>query len=52
MSTTDAFAYLTRGAVDVVTADALKAKLALGRPSPSRWASTRPPPTSTSATPC
>ena len=29
---TDAFAYLTRGAVDVVTADALKAKLALGRP--------------------
>jgi tyrosyl-tRNA synthetase len=28
----DAFAYLTRGAVDVVTADALKAKLALGRP--------------------
>lgn len=32
MSTTDAFAYLTRGAVDVVTADALKAKLALGRP--------------------
>jgi len=30
--TTDAFAYLTKGAVDVVTADALKAKLALGRP--------------------
>jgi tyrosyl-tRNA synthetase len=29
---TDAFAYLTRGAVDVVTPDALKAKLALGRP--------------------
>jgi tyrosyl-tRNA synthetase len=29
---TDAFAHLTRGAVDVVTADALKAKLALGRP--------------------
>jgi len=29
---TDAFATLTRGAVDVVTADALKAKLALGRP--------------------
>jgi tyrosyl-tRNA synthetase len=29
---TDAFVYLTRGAVDVVTADALKAKLALGRP--------------------
>jgi tyrosyl-tRNA synthetase len=28
----DAFAYLTRGAVDVVTADALRAKLALGRP--------------------
>jgi tyrosyl-tRNA synthetase len=28
----DAFARLTRGAVDVVTADALKAKLALGRP--------------------
>jgi tyrosyl-tRNA synthetase len=28
----DAFAYLTKGAVDVVTADALKAKLALGRP--------------------
>ncbi|HYN04111.1 MAG TPA: tyrosine--tRNA ligase [Vicinamibacteria bacterium] len=32
MTATDAFAYLTRGAVDVVTADALKAKLALGRP--------------------
>jgi tyrosyl-tRNA synthetase len=29
---TEAFAYLTRGAVDVVTADALEAKLALGRP--------------------
>jgi tyrosyl-tRNA synthetase len=28
----DAFAYLTKGAVDVVTADALKAKLAIGRP--------------------
>jgi len=28
----DAFAYLTKGAVDVVTPDALKAKLALGRP--------------------
>jgi tyrosyl-tRNA synthetase len=28
----DAFAYLTKGAVDVVTTDALKAKLALGRP--------------------
>jgi len=32
VSATDAFAYLTKGAVDVVTADALKAKLALGRP--------------------
>ena len=32
MSSVDAFAYLTKGAVDVVTADALKAKLALGRP--------------------
>jgi tyrosyl-tRNA synthetase len=32
VTATDAFAYLTRGAVDVVTADALKAKLALGRP--------------------
>jgi tyrosyl-tRNA synthetase len=32
VSATDAFTYLTRGAVDVVTADALKAKLALGRP--------------------
>jgi tyrosyl-tRNA synthetase len=32
VKTTDAFAYLTKGAVDVVTADALKAKLALGRP--------------------
>ncbi len=32
MTATDAFAYLTKGAVDVVTADALKAKLALGRP--------------------
>jgi tyrosyl-tRNA synthetase len=28
----EAFAYLTKGAVDVVTPDALKAKLALGRP--------------------
>jgi tyrosyl-tRNA synthetase len=28
----EAFAYLTKGAVDVVTADSLKAKLALGRP--------------------
>jgi len=32
VSATDAFAYLTKGAVDVVTADALQAKLALGRP--------------------
>jgi tyrosyl-tRNA synthetase len=32
VSATDAFATLTKGAVDVVTADALKAKLALGRP--------------------
>jgi len=32
VTTADAFAYLTKGAVDVVTADALKAKLALGRP--------------------
>ena len=32
MTVTDAFAYLTKGAVDVVTPDALKAKLALGRP--------------------
>ncbi len=32
MKPQEAFAYLTRGAVDVVTADALKAKLALGRP--------------------
>jgi len=32
VTATDAFAYLTRGAVDVVTPDALKAKLALGRP--------------------
>ncbi len=32
MTAADAFAYLTKGAVDVVTADALKAKLALGRP--------------------
>ncbi len=32
MSPDEAFAYLTKGAVDVVTADALKAKLALGRP--------------------
>jgi tyrosyl-tRNA synthetase len=28
----EAFAYVTKGAVDVVTADALRAKLALGRP--------------------
>ena len=32
MNSQEAFAYLTRGAVDVVTADALKAKLALNRP--------------------
>lgn len=32
MTSADAFAYLTKGAVDVVTADALEAKLALGRP--------------------
>jgi tyrosyl-tRNA synthetase len=32
VTTADAFAYLTKGAVDVVTTDALKAKLALGRP--------------------
>jgi tyrosyl-tRNA synthetase len=32
VTVTDAFAYLTKGAVDVVTADAFKAKLALGRP--------------------
>ena len=32
MTATDAFAHLTRGAVDVVTPDALEAKLALGRP--------------------
>jgi len=32
VTATDAFAYLAKGAVDVVTADALKAKLALGRP--------------------
>jgi tyrosyl-tRNA synthetase len=29
---TDAFAYLTKGAVDVVTAESLRAKLATGRP--------------------
>lgn len=29
---TEAFAYLTKGCVDVVTAEALRAKLALGRP--------------------
>jgi tyrosyl-tRNA synthetase len=32
VSPQDAFAYLTKGAVEVVTAEALKAKLALGRP--------------------
>ncbi len=32
MTPGEAFAYLTKGAVDVVTADALRAKLALGRP--------------------
>jgi tyrosyl-tRNA synthetase len=32
VTATDAFAYLTKGAVDIVTPDALKAKLALGRP--------------------
>jgi tyrosyl-tRNA synthetase len=32
VSVSDPFAYLTKGAVDVVTADALKARLALGRP--------------------
>ena len=31
MSTTDAFAYLTKGCVDVVTAEALKAKIARGK---------------------
>jgi tyrosyl-tRNA synthetase len=32
VTVTDPFAYLTKGAVDVVTADAFKAKLARGRP--------------------
>lgn len=32
MSQTDAFEYITKGCVDVVTADSLKAKLATGRP--------------------
>lgn len=32
MSKTDAFAYLTKGCVDIITAEALKAKLAHGRP--------------------
>jgi tyrosyl-tRNA synthetase len=32
LSVDDAFAYLTRGCVDVVTPEALRAKLALGRP--------------------
>jgi tyrosyl-tRNA synthetase len=32
VSTTDAFAYLTKGCVDVVTAEALKAKIARGKP--------------------
>jgi tyrosyl-tRNA synthetase len=32
VSPQEAFAFLTKGAVDVVTAEALKAKLALGRP--------------------
>jgi tyrosyl-tRNA synthetase len=32
MSAPEAFAYLTKGCVDVVTADALRAKLAKGRP--------------------
>jgi tyrosyl-tRNA synthetase len=32
VSVAEAFAYLTKGAVDVVTKDALEAKLALGRP--------------------
>jgi tyrosyl-tRNA synthetase len=32
VSTADAFAYLTRGCVDVVTAESLKAKLARGKP--------------------
>ncbi len=32
MSKTDAFAYLTKGCVDVITAEALKTKLAHGRP--------------------
>ena len=32
MNPSDAFDYLTKGCVDVVTADALRAKLALGRP--------------------
>ena len=32
MNASDAFAYLTKGCVDVVTADSLKAKLARGKP--------------------
>ena len=32
MNPAEAFAYLTKGCVDVVTAEALRAKLALGRP--------------------
>jgi tyrosyl-tRNA synthetase len=32
LNASDAFEYLTKGCVDVVTADALRAKLALGRP--------------------
>jgi len=50
-SPAEAFAYLTKGAVDVVTADALKAKLALGRPLTVKVGFDPTAPTSTSATP-
>jgi len=47
-----AYAYLTKGAVDVVTAEALKAKLALGRPLTVKVGFDPTAPTSTSATRC
>ena len=48
MSSAEAFAYLTKGCVDVVTADGLRAKLARGRPLTVKVGFDPPRPTSTS----
>ena len=52
MNKTDAFDYLTKGCVDVVTAEGLKAKLARGRPLTVKVGFDPTAPTSTSATRC